>query len=298
MVVSMQTDESLLALKTGYIQPSAVALGYFDGVHTAHRAVINEAVKCKSEGLMPTVFTFWGGKSTATVLTKEQKLEQLKGLLVERVVMPSFSELQNVEATDFFERYIVSACNAKVVSCGYDYRFGADARGDISLLKSLCDRHGIRLVVTKKLLQGEELISSTVVKELIKKGEVETANRLLGYEYYTQGIVKSGNAVGRGFGFPTINQELQEGLIIPMLGVYATTAWIDGTPHKSITNIGLAPTIGQKEKPVIETNILAFNGDLYGKDIKITYHRMLREEKRFSSIDELKAQIEEDIKAR
>lgn len=278
---------------------SAVALGYFDGMHTAHREVIKAVVSAKSEGLCATVLTFWGGKGDAgAILSREQKLAELEAMGVDRVIIPPFAEIAELDANVFFERCLISGCKAKIISVGYDYRFGKGAKGDVSLLKSLCDRHGIRLNITKQRLQSSETISSSRIRVLLAAGEVETANRMLGYDYYTKGKVISGNRIGATIGFPTINQAFEENQLVPRFGVYSTTAWIDGIPFKSITNIGVKPTVSPDNPPTIETHILDFNGDLYGRDIKISYHRMLRDEKRFYSVEELKAQIALDVSFR
>lgn len=282
---------------------TAVALGFFDGLHLAHRAVISAAIN-EREQLVPMVFTFNIGNSAPpnkvgikSILTQAQKLLELEKLEVSIVVSPEYHEIDGIEPESFFEDILVKKLKARFVSCGYDYSFGRNARGNIMLLKQLCEKHNIKLEVIPALsVEGAE-ISSSRIREAISKGDIPLANELLGYEYYIFGKVMHGLKIGNTIGFPTINQELFETQVMPKFGVYKTTSLVNGTLYQSVSSVGVKPTIAGERAPLCETYIVGYNGDAYGLDIKVSFKKMLREEVKFNSIDELKAQIAIDIEA-
>lgn len=281
-------------------EKTAVALGFFDGVHVAHREVIAAVT---ATNLVPTVLTFSLGASAPksklnikTILTQEQKLVELEKLGVSITVSPSFDDIDSIEAEEFFEEILLKKLNAGFISCGYDYKFGHGAKGDIELLQTLCQKHNITLNITKKLEQNGKVISSTALREALCNGEVKLANSLLGYRYYIKSRVEHGKKIGSTIGFPTINQELSDHQIILKHGVYKTETKLCKAVYKSITNVGVKPTIDGERKPLAETYILGFDGDVYGENITVSFEEFIRDERKFSSIDELKAQIALDIK--
>ncbi len=283
---------------------TAIALGFFDGLHLAHQEVIKAVVDAKSRGLIPTVMTFSISKSAPpnklnikTILTDEQKFIEFEKLGVCQVVNPNYSELHGIEPDYYFEEFLVKRLNVAEISCGFDYTFGKMASGNIALLRELCEKHNIRLTVLPELEKDGFTISSTKIRECIIEGDIPTANDLLGYEYYTFGEVQHGKRIGNTIGFPTINQALTTSQVIPKYGVYKTTTYIDGQAYKSVTSVGVKPTIAGVRLPLVETYIIGYKGDAYGKFAKVCYSEMLREEKKFLSIEELKQAIADDVKS-
>lgn len=281
-------------------QPSAVALGLFDGLHRGHRAVIQRAVSC-APGLFPTVFTFTFDDPAhitkphyAFLLSPERKREILESLGVQMVCEPPFSAFCDLEPEQFFQEVLLNRLNAKAVFCGYDYHFGLGARGDVPLLEGLCRNAGVRFEVVPALMEDGVPVSSTRIRELLQGGEMEAAAVLLGERYSIDYPVVHGRQLGRKMGFPTINQLYPPGALLPRFGVYAALAVIDGREYMGVTNVGVKPTISGINSPSAETYLMDYQGDLYGKRVLLSFVSFLRPEKRFDSVDELFRQIASD----
>lgn len=272
---------------------TAVALGFFDGVHRAHTAVLKG-----TEGRLPVVaFTFSTldidapNKKAKLILTENQRAERLFKCGADFVLMPKFSEIFAISCEDFFNGILLEKLHTKVISCGYDYTFGAGAAGNAETLMQLCEKSGVKLNIAPKMSEDGEPISSSRIRLLLQNGEIKKANEMLGFPYYTSGKVVYGRQLGGKIGFPTINQELSFECVELRRGVYKTTAEIGGRIYKSMTNIGVKPTVEGERPPSAESHIFDYSGDLYGQTVKISYLDFVRDEKKFSSIDELKAQI-------
>ena len=271
----------------------AVALGSFDGIHLGHRAVIENV--CKSE-FVPSVFTFERNPSeflegrAEYLMTDVDKQEVLKDLGVKNLFSVDFNSVKNMEPQLFFEEILLKRCNAGLISCGGNFRFGKKALGNVELLKELCDKYNIQLVVSDFVSTGTEVISSTAIREALKNGDAGKAGKMLGRPFGFTLPVGEGNRIGRTLGTPTINQELPKGFVKPKFGVYAAVVTVDGNRHWGVTNIGVKPTVG-KYDPLAETWIGEFDGDLYGQSIKLEILEFIRAEKKFSSLEELKDEI-------
>lgn len=281
-------------------EPSAVALGFFDGVHTAHAQVIRAVLG--HEGCVPTVLTFSADtvlpvskSGSGLLLTEDQKRRRIEALGVERLFEPSFSEIGMLSAEEFFFEALHTRLRAQVISCGYDYRFGKGAKGDVSLLQRLCKENHVRLIVTPCCSDHGITVSSSEIRRAILSGDMTRANELLGYRYTIDGTVVHGRSLGRTLGFPTLNQHLWEGLLLPKFGVYASITKIGGRTYRSITNIGVKPTIEGERAPLAETYMLDAEGDFYGQEASVSLLHMSREECRFSGIEELKQTVLRDI---
>lgn len=277
---------------------SAIALGFFDGLHLAHRAVIRAAVEQKKNGLIPTVFTFGErpvNKQDTALLSPERKLAMLAELGVEQVVMPPFSGVKDLSAEAFFEKWLKNGCRAAFLSCGYDYRFGSRAAGNVTLLDRLCQETGIRLSVLPKLTCDGVTVSTTAIRQLLQEGRVEEANRLLGYPFSITGPVIHGRRLGHTLGFPTANQALEPGIAVPRFGVYTSRAEVDGVWYRGVTNVGIKPTVSGQSEPLAETHLVGYTGDLYGKPLRVELLRFLRPETAFSSLEELRSAIAADL---
>lgn len=275
-------------------QNVALALGFFDGVHKAHRKILKHITEQKKYGLTPTVLTFSQDESLSSIkrdyiFSYRQRVEQFYANGVENIFASNFFDIKDYEPEEFFSEVILNQLNTKYISCGYDYRFGKFAKGDVNLLKKLSKAAGVTLFILERYHINDETVSSSKIKSYLLKGNIKSASDMLGFEYYIKNTVVSGRKLGNTIGFPTINQEFDIGQLVPRYGVYITTTILEDKEYKSITNIGVSPTIEGTRNPIVETYILDFDGDLYGKDVKVIFHDFLREEEKFSSIDELKS---------
>lgn len=280
--------------------PSAVALGLFDGVHRGHRAVIKKAVSC-APALTPVVFTFTFDDPDqitkphyAAILSDTRKREIFASLGVQAVVEPPFSSFRELSPEDFFQRILREKLNAKAVFCGGDYRFGKNAAGDAALMERFCKEAGIRFETVPSETEGGKPISSTRIRQLLRDGKPEESALLLGERYAIDFPVVHGRQLGRKMGYPTINQLYPSGSLLPKFGVYATLASIDGNDYPGVTNVGIKPTIAGGDTPSAETYLMGYSGDLYGRPVKLSFVSFLRPEKKFASVDELFAQIAAD----
>ena len=283
-------------------RPSAVALGFFDGLHLGHIEVIKRALL--KDGLCSVVFTFndktslpkFSGKKGHCIITHEQKTEIFAGLGVEMVYAPDFSDVRDYSAREFVERILRDKLCASFVVCGYDFRFGKGGEGNPETLKALCAENGIECEVVPAVTVDGETVSSTVIRDLIRAGDIETANRYLGYELSYKLPVTEGKKIGRTIGFPTINQEIPDYMVKPKNGVYKSWTIVRGKTYRSITNIGVKPTVDYKGESIMETHIIGFDGNLYGKRIRVVLREFIRDEVKFDNLDQLKNQLDLDKK--
>lgn len=268
--------------------PCSLALGAFDGLHPGHLAVIRAALE---GGLPAAVFTFPSAPSgEPTVVTAEDKAGLLAGLGVERVYSVEFEALRNMEAADFVERVLFQKINARRLCCGEDFRFGRGAAGDAALLRALCERRGAELRVVPPVKLDGEKISSTRVRQAVEAGNIPQANRLLGRPFGFELEVIHGNHIGTGLGTPTINQALPQGFVLPRFGVYAAWCQVEGALYYGVCNIGVKPTVGS-DRVLAETWMPEFQGDLYGRRVRLFLLDFIRPEKKFASLDQLKEEI-------
>ncbi len=281
---------------------SAIALGMFDGVHLGHRAVIESVVKCKEEGLVPSVFTFSVGSMVQKhdrelfyIFSNEIKLDIFSQLGLEYIYSPRFGEMKNMSAEDFARDILKNRLRAKRVACGHNFHFG---KGGVYGFEELCflgKKYGFEVDGVPRVAYEDKPISSVLIRESLKIGEIETANKMLGMNYFIKQIVSHGNEIGRTIDFPTANQYFDERQLIPRFGVYASITTVDGKTHASVTNIGVKPTVKKRTLPLAETHVLGYDGDVYGKTIKVELLNFIRSEQRFNSIDELKNHIAIDV---
>lgn len=287
----------------GVSDRSVATLGVYDGLHLGHQAIVRTVVeRALLIDAVPTLITFDPHPrqvlrpDTAPPLlqTFNQKMEGLKLLGIGRVIVLEFnSELAALSAEDFVERYIVERLRASEVYLGKGFAFGNQRKGNIDLLRKLSVKYGfIADEVPEVQLRGHR-ISSTLIRRLLKAGRVNLARRMLGRGYGIEGEVVRGDGIGGRLLFPTANIRVQN-RVLPADGVYVTLCLVDGVWRRSVTNIGRRPTIGGDEETRVETNILDFEGDLYGQTIRVRLLHRLRGEKKFNGIDELRAQIEQD----
>lgn len=273
---------------------NAIALGTFDGVHKGHRAVLD--LPC---GYRKTAVTFvlppkavLTGK-TALITTTEDKCRILKNIGMDDILLLEFDKVKDMSPLAFLD-FLKEKYDPKLISCGFNYRFGKNGEGNSETIKQFCIENGIEYKITSPVTMGEEIISSTYIRELLKNGEVKVASELLSEPFSFETEVIEGDKRGRTIGFPTVNQKYPEELIRLRFGVYKTKIEFEGNVFFGITDIGIRPTY-KSDYVISETYIKDFSGDLYGKKLRITPLEFLRDEKKFSSLEELKKQIIRDI---
>lgn len=293
------TEKQLLKIRCIINYPKqekvAVALGTFDGVHKGHRQVLDIPSCYKKIAVMflnPPKSVLKANKELLNL--PEEKIKIIKQLGIDDIHILDFNSVKDMSAEDFL-LFLKKEFSPSLISCGFNYRFGKEAKGDTAMLESFCKENKIILRCCPPATEDGEVISSTRIRKLLMMGEVEAANKLLMDSFSFVSTVISGDKRGRTIGFPTINQQYPADLVKPKFGVYKTKVYIDEKQYSGITNIGVRPTY-PADFIISETYIEDFSGNLYGKDIKISLISFLREEKKFSSLEELKKQIKEDIK--
>ncbi|MBI4924597.1 MAG: bifunctional riboflavin kinase/FAD synthetase [Bdellovibrio sp.] len=300
---------------------TVVTIGNFDGVHLGHSQIIKDMIaKAKSQGGTSIVYTFRPHpfyvlrpeRHLPLLTTYDQRNKLLSELGVDVVIEEPFSrEFSNLTAERFFYEILLHKINVKEIVVGYDFSFGKEREGHLENLRSFCKKTKVSLDIVSPLMVNEDVVSSTQIRNYLIKGEIERANRLLGREFFYEGNVIKGVGRGHQIGFPTANLR-PESVSCQLLlanGVYATKtrviprvgSKVKNDLFQSITNIGVRPTFRSNEKalpPVlIETYLLDMDIDLYGAEIQVCFVKKLRDEKRFSGLEELKKQIEKDIQA-
>lgn len=281
---------------------SAMALGNFDGLHKAHMEIINSCVEyARKNSLLSGVLLFdrhtsevFGG-TVGILTTMEEKLRILEGSGIDFVHIMHFDkETAGVEPEAFIDR-ISNDFSVDAFFVGYDYTFGKGAKGTTKILKELGEKEGFKTVVTDCVRLNDTVVSSTTVREAISEGDMERAEVLLGRRYFILGNVVKGFGNGTKFLYPTANVEIKENKFLPPDGVYKAVAVVDGKKYRSAVNIGKNPTFDAKKRTV-ESFLLDFEGELYGKEIKVEFLERIRPERKFQNTEELKKQIEKDIK--
>lgn len=284
------------------------ATGFFDGVHAGHRAVLQMLKDtAREEGEESAVVTFWPhprnvlqqDASTFRLLnTLEEKKELIYRFGIDNVyVVPFTKDFSQLSTTEFMKEYLVDRFHADTLIIGYDHRLGRSSTASREELAALAATVGLRTRIVEEVHCGDRKVSSTQIRNALAAGEVREAAEMLGYRYSLLGVVVAGNRLGRTMGFPTANMELYEPLkIVPANGVYAVEAEVLGRRHGGICNIGTRPTVGAGNARTIETNIFGFNDDIYGLDLRISFIERIRDEHRFSSMEDLRHQLENDRK--
>lgn len=288
----------------GISSPLSVALGNFDGVHIGHAALISRAVEyAKEHGIKSAVWTFADESAVLPnkpgvrcITTMREKLELFKALGVDFVLLEEFSRVRDYSPEKFVQELLVGQCNAACTVCGFNFRFGKGGVGDSDTLQKLMSPRDT--VIVPPVYVGGQIVSSTLVRERIENGDMESVAALLGRNFSVDLPVVEGKRLGRTIGVPTINQNFAPGQVIPKGGVYACLVDIDGTEHIGVANVGIRPTIKEDTHFVnCETHIVDYEGELYGKNVKVRFCLRLRDEMRFSHVDALGAQARCDIES-
>lgn len=282
---------------------TAVALGYFDGMHPGHVAVIDAAVKTAQwTKASPALLTFDmsafrpRGKGTQDIDTPQQKEARAAALGIELYVSLDFAAIAPLSGNQFVDEVLARDLGAVYVCCGQDFRFGKERACGIDDLRALCALQGIEVVTVPDVLEDGQPISTTRIKAALKEGNIPLAGRLLGRPYSFTLRVYEEKHLARRLGFPTINQRFPEGLVEPRHGVYYTKVYVDGACYGGVSNLGSRPTVESDGATVLETHLLDFSGDLYGRDIEVAFVQFLRPEEKFASVEEMRARVQQDIR--
>lgn len=285
-------------------EATAIALGNFDGLHIGHQKLIKTMVhEGKKKELKTSVLLFTTHTKRVTNKSKKlnmltsnnQKIELLESVGVERVYLMNFNKnVMRLSPKQFVEDILISKLHVKLAVVGFNYRFGYKAKGDSNYLKKLGKELGFEVIVVEPVYSKESIISSTLIRKLLKEGNIKKANEFLGRPYEMEGKVIAGNKRGKRLGFPTANLELDKGYLIPKFGVYKTITVINGKEYLSLTNVGKNPTFNDYNVSV-ESHILDFNQDIYGEKIRIKFLQFYREEIKFNKKEELIDQMLKDL---
>lgn len=274
-----------------------LALGDFDGVHLGHRKLLKAAAEAAEKyGCQTGVYTFavnskicLGAKAVSLLTTDAEKKEIFDRYGADFAFFDDFMSVKDFSPVEFCE-YLKHKADVKAVVCGENFTFGKFASAGSSDLYNIMTERNVECIIVPNFLSGASAVSSTLIRKYISDGEIEKANKLLGYRYFIKAEVVHGAALGRTLGFPTINQFCYGGKAIPKFGVYCCICHIGGQKYMGVVNVGTKPTVSRRsdeKRVVFETNILDYRGDLYGKCVKIEFCHMLRSEKKFSSLEEL-----------
>lgn len=275
---------------------TAIALGTFDGLHTGHRAVLDKVLPFYSVAVTfsyPPKFYFT--KSHELIMSADDKCRALKEYGIKQVDIQDFESLKDLTAEEFLNK-IYEKYHPVLISCGFNYRFGKNALGDVELIKRFCLSKGIELSVSECVAENGIAVSSTYIRELILSGKIDVANRFIYGGFSFSGEVLHGDSRGHTLGFPTANLRYPDNLVKMKAGVYKVEVIIDGKSYKGISNIGLRPTFLTREV-MSETFIKDFDRDIYGKNITVKPLLFLRGEKKFESVDELVKAVKKDIES-
>ncbi len=282
----------------------AIALGFFDGVHLGHAALMNKVKERAAElRLDPAVLSFdvhpdtiVFGKEVPLINSAQEREEIIERLFgIREVIFLHFNRTMMRMPWQEFIRSAADELNIGAVVVGHDFTFGYHGEGTPERLCEWCAEKGIACDVIPAVTIDGKVISSTVIREMIVAGDMEQANRFLGHPYSLSDVVRSGFHLGRKLGSPTINMYYPSGVAVPKHGVYATTVWLDdGSVFNAVTNVGVRPTISEGEKVSVESHLLDFDGDLYGRHARVEFLHFQREEKKFASVAELSGQILQD----
>lgn len=280
-------------------QGSAVALGFFDGVHTGHQAVIRAAVEwAAARGLAPAVFTFrltpGNGMKGGRICPESEKHRQMQALGAAYYMEPPFEAFRSLSPEAFVRDVLAGLYKAKAVFCGDNFTFGARAAGNVDTLQALCAGLGIQVHIVPMALYEGAPVSSTRIRAALQEGDMPAVNAMLGRPYRIDFAVRHGHGLGRTLGFPTINQIYPEGFVMPRFGIYITRVQIGGGWYAGATGLGTRPTVNTTgEGPTCETFIPRFEGELYGEAPAVEFYRYIAPSRRFADVGELKACVED-----
>ena len=271
----------------------SLILGFFDGVHIGHQAVIKSALEFSDDTLLITFKESpakYFNKEYEYILSREESVNKIKSLGVSEVLELDFADIANYTAEQYLE-FLVKNFSPASISTGFNHTFGKNKSGDCRFLEVNQEKFGYRYLCTPPFQVNDEVVSSTLIRKLLKEGRVNEANKLLKSPFVLEGVVIEGAHLGRTIGFPTANVRYPKEIVRIPFGVYAVRVG----EKNAVLNWGMKPTVHNTLEPILEAHILDFSGDIYGNKIRIEFIKRIREERKFSSLSELQAQIRKDI---
>ncbi len=288
------------------LRSTAVGLGSFDGLHVGHMALVNTLIsEARLSGLQSVIYTFIKHPEnilrkklfTPLLMTVGKKTQTLNDTALDYLYYDEFDEdYSRMEPEAFVKHVLLQKLGAKLIVTGFNYTFGYMGQGDTELLKKLGKKYNFRVIVIPPIKIDGQVVSSTIIRGLVSKGDMESVFKLLGRHYSITGEVQDGRRVGKRIGFPTANLHPEAYLCIPHNGVYITKTMYNGLFYNSLTNIGINPTFGDVDRTTVETHILHFDKNIYKSDIEVFFLKKIRNEKKFKNADELAEQIRTDTK--
>lgn len=297
--------KNLTEIKTRYNEDKIyVTIGNFDGVHRGHQDFLSSIKnECQKDHARFVLVTFiphphqiLKGQTQFLINTYEERRELLKNCGVDYLLEIDFTrDFSTLKPEEFLNNYIFTFDGVSKIFLGHDFAFGANKSGDFSVAKQFCDKRNTSLVLQQEFTVNGMHVSSTEVRKAIEAGDMHKANEFLGREYFLSGRVIKGEGRGKKIGFPTANLGYSRELIIPAKGVYITKVKIKDMVYNSVTNIGNNPTFNSGYDVHVETHLLNFTHDIYGEEIKVSFIKKLRDEKKFPSVNELIDQIQMDV---
>jgi len=287
-------------------KPAAVTIGSFDGVHLGHHKVLNDLKSiAKKNGEQSVVISFephprmfFKPDSEMKLLTTTpEKIDLLDKQGIDYLILQKFDENFANQSPETYIKNLVEKPHMKNLLIGYDHRFGKNRAGNFEMIQSMEDKFGYKTHKIAPLLIENEEVSSTKIRQALQEGNIDKANKFLGYPYFIEGRVVAGNQLGRELGFPTANIDFDfSKKILPKQGVFVVKSIIDNQPVYGMMNLGLRPTING-QKLIMEVHFFDFDKDIYGHNIQVSFLKRLRDEQKFDSLDALKQQLKTDAKA-
>ena len=280
----------------------SLALGYFDGVHRGHKAVINSAVNfARINNTKSAVVTFkdhpccyFWKVAPKYILTRKMREEKIAALGIDYLFELDFESISGLTAEEYLKDILINYFTPKAVSTGYNHYFGYKKSGNVKYLEQQANKFGYRYLKIKPQKIDDEIISSTAIRNRLFEGKIERANSMLGYKFSISGEVVRGQQIGRTIGFRTANLIYPQELIELPFGVYSVNVIFENSLLKGIANFGMRPTVSGKFA-LLEVHILDFDRDIYGQNITVEFNKMIRAEQKFPSLEDLKRQISKDI---
>ena len=279
-----------------------IALGFFDGVHIGHAALLRRVGEvAKQLDAVPSAVTFdqhpedviLGGARIQLITSPADRADLMRRLFgIRDIIIAHFDQrMMHMDWREFVGQYLVAEHGAVHLVAGHDFHFGYKGEGNPDRLQEECRRLGIGCDIIPKVVQDGITVSSTYIRSLIAQGEMERANEFLGHPYTRSNTVAHGKKLGSTLGFPTVNLAFQPGVMTPAFGVYATKVYFDEECYLAVTNVGVRPTVDDGNRVTVEGYLLDYSGDLYGKNLRMEFYKHLRGERKFPSLEELRAEV-------
>lgn len=279
-----------------------IALGFFDGVHMGHAALLRRVGEVAEElGATSAAVTFdqhpedviLGDRCVSLITAPSERADLMRRLFgIQDIIIAHFDErMMHMHWEEFVSDYLMREHGAIHLVAGHDFHFGYKGEGNQERLRIKCAQLGIGCDIIPKVEYDGITVSSTHIRTLLAQGEMELANQFLGHPYSLTGQVAHGKKLGSTLGFPTVNLVFPTGVMVPAFGVYATQVWVDGLYYMGVTNVGTRPTVDDGGRVSVEGFLLDFSGDLYGKTLRMEFYKYLRQERKFSSLEELGEEV-------